>query len=654
MSRDLSNVPAPARTPAPARRPALAARDLRSTAGNRAIQRLVDAAVLQRACEECQAKHAPGQHEPLAAPDGFLSGKGSGDALGEPVRDFMESRFGHDFGHVRVHTDGHAARSAAAISAVAYTAGPDIFFAPGQYSPDTRAGQHLLAHELTHVIQQGGGAMEAQARLTVGEADDAYEREADQVANAVMAQGAPLASSAITPLGSPTLQRKKCVTGAFINDAEDLKLVEGKAPPTFRDAAWNAATGWYESQPFSLDAKFEPAEGQEQCANGEFHLFARGGGSRVAPVQPGKEAHEDPARLRVQAGPEEPALALHWKRYGRFLPDIEGHTASATIVPGIRAEAGGEKLEGVIEFRGQLIDRCADGNAFHATHLYPKTLAQISWFDRYDSKVPADWMQPAAQSGKQQPAEKKDEAPGKSAQTQPAADAKGEGRVRGAFTSVPSGTLRAVWDPQREFLGREFMAMAWFSPQGGALDCRHGEYRQFVQASWVRDLAYEGPHENQPKEVTKRLCEDKVDHETDAKKLRYGHRSDKNAHSNSIYGPDDPGWRYRSWDRPGMYAQPGEKISFKHVFIGQLIDTSRLDEEPPNSEPYKGNGVLDQSTWTIEGAYTRSGVLSPNQRQLEMSRRAALQSGQAGAAREQKAEVLGGKDNQGDSKAGKS
>jgi hypothetical protein len=68
----------------------------------------------------------------------------------------MESRFGHDFSQVRVHTDERAARSAEAINASAYTAGNRIVFAHGQYSPDTQRGRHLLAHELTHVLQQGG------------------------------------------------------------------------------------------------------------------------------------------------------------------------------------------------------------------------------------------------------------------------------------------------------------------------------------------------------------------------------------------------------------------------------------------------------------------------------------------------------------------
>ena len=80
-----------------------------------------------------------------------------GRPLAPATRVFFESRFGHDFSQVRVHADGKAAESAAAVNALAYTVGPDVVFATGQYAPGTHAGQRLLAHELAHTIQQGNG-----------------------------------------------------------------------------------------------------------------------------------------------------------------------------------------------------------------------------------------------------------------------------------------------------------------------------------------------------------------------------------------------------------------------------------------------------------------------------------------------------------------
>lgn len=81
----------------------------------------------------------------------------SGRPLDPATRDFMESRFGHGFGDVHVHADTSAAESARAINARAYTVGSDITFGAGQYRPETESGKRLLAHELTHVLQQRAG-----------------------------------------------------------------------------------------------------------------------------------------------------------------------------------------------------------------------------------------------------------------------------------------------------------------------------------------------------------------------------------------------------------------------------------------------------------------------------------------------------------------
>src|SRR5947209_15066228 len=77
----------------------------------------------------------------------------SGQPLDAGTRAFMESRFGHDFSRVRVHTDSRAAESAQAINALAYTVGRNVVFGRGQYAPGTSEGSKLLAHELTHVVQ---------------------------------------------------------------------------------------------------------------------------------------------------------------------------------------------------------------------------------------------------------------------------------------------------------------------------------------------------------------------------------------------------------------------------------------------------------------------------------------------------------------------
>lgn len=104
-----------------------------------------------------------------------------GRQLDTATRSLMESRFGYDFSGVRVHTDRLAAESASAVQAHAYTVGHNVVFAEGKYVPDTAAGQRLLAHELTHVVQQQA-APPASARghatmLTSAKAAPAVQRD---------------------------------------------------------------------------------------------------------------------------------------------------------------------------------------------------------------------------------------------------------------------------------------------------------------------------------------------------------------------------------------------------------------------------------------------------------------------------------------------
>src|SRR5258706_10363014 len=80
--------------------------------------------------------------------------KGRGQPLPDSTRTLMESHFGHDFSRVRIHADTRAAETARILNAKAYTVGHNIVFGVGQYTPTTYSGQKLLAHELTHVVQQ--------------------------------------------------------------------------------------------------------------------------------------------------------------------------------------------------------------------------------------------------------------------------------------------------------------------------------------------------------------------------------------------------------------------------------------------------------------------------------------------------------------------
>ena len=104
----------------------------------------------------------------------------SGQPLDRNTRSFMENRFGHDFSDVKIHTGSVAAMSALSINALAYTTGSDIVFNEGQYAPGTDHGKRLLAHELTHVIQQKEGRKAIQRACSATDQTE-YDRMAGDI-----------------------------------------------------------------------------------------------------------------------------------------------------------------------------------------------------------------------------------------------------------------------------------------------------------------------------------------------------------------------------------------------------------------------------------------------------------------------------------------
>ncbi|HEX5153066.1 MAG TPA: DUF4157 domain-containing protein [Parafilimonas sp.] len=119
--------------------------------------------VIQRKCTECEEEEKKVQRKegnntdssPLQTGNNISSLSG-GKPLGNEERSFFESRMGYDFSNVRIYNDTGAHQSAKNINALAYTHGNDIVFAQNQYQPNTDEGKKLLAHELTHVVQQNG------------------------------------------------------------------------------------------------------------------------------------------------------------------------------------------------------------------------------------------------------------------------------------------------------------------------------------------------------------------------------------------------------------------------------------------------------------------------------------------------------------------
>jgi outer membrane protein OmpA-like peptidoglycan-associated protein len=131
------------------------------------------------AVQRVEADSDDGDAEPSAELESYLAAsRGAGQPLPLSARAFFEPRFGQDFGRVRVHTDARAAEASNDISAHAFTAGSDIYFAAGQYRPGSSSGDRLLGHELTHVVQQGRSTPGLQHAATIQrQPDPAREAE---------------------------------------------------------------------------------------------------------------------------------------------------------------------------------------------------------------------------------------------------------------------------------------------------------------------------------------------------------------------------------------------------------------------------------------------------------------------------------------------
>lgn len=147
-------------------------------------------------------------HEVLRSP---------GQPLDHATRAYMDPRFGHDFNRVRIHADSKAAESARAVNALAYTVGQNVVFGEGQYTPGTRAGRQLLAHELVHVMQQSNSSIHSSS-LVLGDFNGIHEREAEsasaRLSDIAAGDSATGGIPRLTPAQSNVVQRIGPVAGA--------------------------------------------------------------------------------------------------------------------------------------------------------------------------------------------------------------------------------------------------------------------------------------------------------------------------------------------------------------------------------------------------------------------------------------------------------
>jgi hypothetical protein len=178
------------------------------------------------------AREAPSiVHEVLRSP---------GQSLDAATQGFMEARFGRDFSGVRVHADARAVQSAHAVNAAAYTVGRHVVFGAGQFAPHTASGRRLMAHELTHVVQQGATPT---------------PRSAGRIAESEPAADAPAEPMLMrTPLLSSTMKICKRV----LKGEHDFHVSDGDLVVT-ANASWGPSSEW---------------EGEErpQCGREAYHI----------------------------------------------------------------------------------------------------------------------------------------------------------------------------------------------------------------------------------------------------------------------------------------------------------------------------------------------------------------------------------------------
>jgi uncharacterized protein DUF4157 len=165
---------------------------------------------------------------------------GGGAALPKATQDHMESALGADLGGVRVHTDSQADRAAQDIKAEAFTVGQNIYFGAGRYQPTTTGGQRLLAHELTHTMQQWNGPVAAaRAGLSVSQPSEPQELEAEAVANRVVS--GDFVNRTAMQSSSAARQIQRYSWDEFVGDVENVGKAVSEGAETVSQAVGGGA-----------------------------------------------------------------------------------------------------------------------------------------------------------------------------------------------------------------------------------------------------------------------------------------------------------------------------------------------------------------------------------------------------------------------------
>ncbi|MEA2569389.1 MAG: hypothetical protein QOI24_1390 [Acidobacteriota bacterium] len=371
------------RTAAPAIAPSVNATPLRAPL----LARKCACAGSESSCAKCAdeetkggalQRKAAGRAMPGRIPDSVRRVLSSpGRPLDGGVRSSMEARFGHDFSSVRIHTGAAAAESAHAVGAHAYTVGNDIVFA-SRHDPQSPHGMHILAHELTHTIQQRGVAPASFDELPISAPDHATEREADAVASAVM-RGEATRAPSVARHGLAMLSRlSETEPGPSQLEQKEVKLTE--IPPT-KENPGDKRLRW-----FRVSRAFpQPSEkGPQGVKLLESKPKLRIVGDTTGGMAAGLKARRSGTRtlklmwLAALAWPEATTEATKlWKQHGGAGDDflasakagtevcefdhiIELQAGGPDIPSNLQAVTGKSNVDSAVQVRAEITDRVKD------------------------------------------------------------------------------------------------------------------------------------------------------------------------------------------------------------------------------------------------------------------------------------------------------
>ncbi|BAL26841.1 DUF4157 domain-containing protein [Azoarcus sp. KH32C] len=297
------------------------------------------------------AAGAPASALPAYAASRVDDRRGRGEPIPKDARSALEGHFGRDFADVRIHTDAEAARLTAALGARAFTSGRDIYIAPDAYAPTTAEGRHLLAHELTHVVQQDGQAAAVLARAVDPTLDTRFH-ETDRT---------PAAQTALERLELPAVKARHLPLYNGLASANNLKRVRGYGREgADQRAVWNGLQVPADAVRTKLGERNIPVPAD---ASGRIRLKPHRGARLTS-----KSLSELQTMLRIP----------NWDRNGRAIPQFQVDHIVELQVSGQMGSGVGNSVQNM-----ELLDQPSNSSSGGTIRsgIYRKVDAYLDTFD---------------------------------------------------------------------------------------------------------------------------------------------------------------------------------------------------------------------------------------------------------------------------------